>query len=120
MQVLARLDSASAGSGFSWKPWMRPSSPVITTPNWDVSVTRLVARVAIPSWDSWNSAHRPQVDVGQRVAGDDQGRSRLRNPATLRTPPGGAEQLLLAAVGELDARAAEPSPKRASIVSGNQ
>ena len=33
MPQLPRSESASAGSGFSWKPWMRPSSSVITTPN---------------------------------------------------------------------------------------
>ena len=47
MPQLARSESASAGSGFSWKPWMRPSSSVIATPNWVVSSTRFVASVAI-------------------------------------------------------------------------
>ena len=51
MPQLARSESASAGSGFSWNPWMRPSSSVITTPNWLVSETRFVASVAIPSWE---------------------------------------------------------------------
>ena len=51
MPQLARSESASAGSGFSWKPCTRPSEPVIATPNWLVSSTRFVASVAIPSWD---------------------------------------------------------------------
>ena len=104
MPQLARSESASAGSGFSWKPWMRPSAPVITTPNWLVSATRLVARVAIPSWDSWNSRIAAEVDVGERVAGDHQ-EGVAEEPGGVADPAGGAEQLLLAAVGEVDPEA---------------
>ena len=45
---LARSESASAGSGFSWKPWILPSESTITTPNSLTFCTRLTARVAIP------------------------------------------------------------------------
>ena len=73
-------------AGFSWNPWMRPSSPVIATPNWLVSATRLVARVAIPSWDSWNSAialRSMSVSASPEMTRNES----PRNPAALRTPP---------------------------------
>ena len=37
MPVLARVLMASSGFGFSWKPRMRPSSSISTTPNSEVS-----------------------------------------------------------------------------------
>ena len=86
MPQLARSESASAGSGFSWKPWMRPSAPVIATPNWLVSSTRLVASVAIPSWDSWNS--RIAVRSMSVSASPEMIRKESpRKSAALRTPP---------------------------------
>ncbi len=86
MQVLARSESASAGSGFSWKPWMRPSRSAITTPNWSVSATRFVAIVTSPSWDSWNSriaARSRSVSASPATTRNES----PRNPAALRTPP---------------------------------
>ena len=46
-------------------------------------------------------AHRPQVDVGQRVAGDDQ-EGVAEELGGVADAAGGAEQLLLLAVGEVD------------------
>ena len=86
MPQLARSESASAAGGFSWKPWIRPSSSVIATPNWLVSATRFVASVAIPSWDSWNSpiARRSMsVSASPEITRNES----PRNPAAFRTPP---------------------------------
>ena len=69
---LARSESASAGSGFSWKPWIRPSESVITTPNSLTSETRLTASVAMPSLASWAARSAREVDVGERVGGHHQ------------------------------------------------
>ena len=72
MPQLARSESASAGSGFSWKPWMRPSAPVITTPNWLVSRDPLGGQGGDPVVGLVELAHRAEVDVGEGVAGDHQ------------------------------------------------
>ena len=86
MHVLARSESASAGSGFSWKPWMRASSPAITTPYWSVSATRFVASVARPSWDSWNSRIAAK-SMSVRASPATTRNESPRKSATLRTPP---------------------------------
>ena len=102
MPQLARSESASAGSGFSWKPWIRPSAPVIATPYWLVSATRLVARVATPSWDSWNS----RIAARSMSVSASPAMTRKESPRKLgdvADPARGPEQLLLVAVGELDA-----------------
>jgi hypothetical protein len=86
MPQFARSESASAAGGFSWKPCTRPSAPVITTPNCVVSSTRLVARVAMPSWERWNSriaARSMLVSASPEMTRN----SSPRNPAALRTPP---------------------------------
>ena len=87
MQQLARSESASAGSGFSWKPWMRPSSPVITTP-YSLGVGDPLGgqRVASPSWDSWNSriaARSMSVSASPEITRNES----PRKSAALRTPP---------------------------------
>ncbi len=88
MPQLARSESASAGSGFSWKPWIRPCSSVIATPNCVVSSTRLVARVAIPSWDSWASRialRSMSVSASPEMIRNES--DSVRKSRTLATPP---------------------------------
>ena len=84
---LAMSDRASAGSGFSWKPWMRPSGPAITTPYSLTFETRFTASVAIPPFRSCaaRSAVR-SMSVSASAARTKNG-SPPKNDATLRTPP---------------------------------
>jgi hypothetical protein len=67
---------------------MRPSSPVIATPNWLVSVTRLVARVAMPSWLSW-AARIAARSMSLRASPEmiRKESSAARNSRALPTPP---------------------------------
>ena len=106
MPQLARSESASAGSGFSWNPWMRPSSSVIATPNWRgvVDPLRRQRRDRAPlDVGLVCGPHGAQVDVGERVAGDDQERIGLgEEVADLAHPARGAERLGLLAVGDLE------------------
>ena len=84
---LARSESASAGSGFSWKPWTRPSAPVTTTPYSVVSVTRFTARVAIQSFSAWACAMAARsMSVSASPAMTTNG-SEPKKSRTLRTPP---------------------------------
>ena len=87
MPQLPRFDSASAGSGFSWKPWMRPSSSTITTPNWLGSSTRFSASVAMPPFSLcvFQSAVR-----SMSVSASPEMTRNVSSPKwsrTLRTPP---------------------------------
>ena len=108
MPQLARSDSASAGSGFSWKPWIRPSSPVMTTPNCEVSLTRLVASVAIaPASALASCASRIAVRSTSVSASPEMTRNdslSARNFRDLADAAGGAQRLGLLAVAELDPR----------------
>ena len=54
---------------------MRPSASCRTTPYSRVFSTRLTASVPIPPAALWRATKRVQVDVGERVAGDDQERA---------------------------------------------
>ena len=84
---LARSESASARSGFSWKPWIRPAESVITTPNSLTSETRVTARVAMPSLASWAARRAARsMSVSASAAITRKGSS-PKNSATLRTPP---------------------------------
>ena len=101
---LARSESASAGSGFSWKPWIRPSAPVTITPYSLVSVDPLHGRERRdPVVLGVRPGERPEVDVGECVGGDDHERLGAEEVAHVADTAGRAEQLLLLAVGELDA-----------------
>ena len=85
---LARSESASAGSGFSWNPWIRPSESVITTPNSLTFGTRLTASVAMPPLLVVRCHEGAQVDVRERVAGHHQERLVAEvTTTTFRTPP---------------------------------
>ena len=81
---------------------MRPSAPVIATPNWLVSRDPLGRQRGDPVVGLVELAHRGEVDVGERVAGDDQ-EGVAEEVGGVADAARGAEQLLLAAVGELDA-----------------
>ena len=99
---LARSESASAGSGFSWKPWIRPAESVITTPNSLTSETRLTASVAMPSLAVVGGAQRGEVDVGEGVGGHHQEGLVAEEVGDVPDAPCSAQQLLLVAVGEVD------------------
>ena len=73
--------------------------------------------MASPSWDR-GTRERAEVDVGERVAGDHE-EGVAEEPGRVAHAARGPQQLLLVAVGELEAEG-EPSPKCSSIVSGNQ
>ena len=84
---LARSESASAGSGFSWNPWTRPSEPVTTTPYSAVFVTRLTARVASQSCSAWvraSAARSMSVSASPAMTTN---APEPKNSRTLRTPP---------------------------------
>ena len=86
-------------------PGCGPSEPVMTTPNWLVSATRLVARVAIPSWESWNSRIAAR-SMSVRASPEITRKESPRKPAAWRTPPAVPSSCLLLAVGEVDAELA--------------
>ena len=66
---LARSESASAGSGFSWKPWTRPSASVID----DAELAHVGDPLDGQRGDAVvgvvGGAQGAEVDVGERVAG---------------------------------------------------
>ena len=84
---LARSESASAGSGFSWKPCTRPSAPATTTPYSLTFGTRLVASVAIQPRSRWVRARAPRSMSVSASAAITQDASEPKNSRTLRTPP---------------------------------
>ncbi len=84
---LARSESASAGSGFSWNPCTRPSESVTTTPYSVVSVTRLTARVAIQSLCSWVRARACRSMSVSASAAITVNGSSPKKERTFRTPP---------------------------------
>ena len=87
MPQLPRSESASAGSGFSWKPSMRPSESWITTPYSRVSCTFFTVSVAIPPALWWRST-RPLRSVSVRASPETiTTGSSPKKSATLRTPP---------------------------------
>ncbi len=100
MPQLPRSESASSGSGFSWKPVMRPSASCSTTPYSRVSETCLDRQRRDPARLAMPRDERAQIDVGEGVAGDDQERLIPEELAARANPAGGPQQLLLVAVGE--------------------
>ena len=79
---------------------MRPSASCSTTPNSRVFSTRLTASVPIPPAALWRATKALEVDVGERVAGDDQERAVVEEVGAVAHAAGGAEQLRLLAVDE--------------------
>ena len=109
--AVGQVGERLGGLGLLLEALMRPSEPVTTTPYSVVSVTRLTARVAIHSLSACVRASAGEVDVGERVAGHHHERLVAEERAHVADPARGAEQLLLLAVGELDAElGAVPEP----------
>ena len=90
---LARSESASAGSGFSWKPWTRPSAPVTTTPYSLTFGDPLGRQGGDPVVLAVRSRERREVDVGERVGGHHHERLGAEEVAHVAHPAGRAEQL---------------------------
>ena len=82
-----RSESASEGSGFSWKPWMRPSASWMTTPYSRVSEHLLDGEGRDAPARAVALYQPADVQVGEGVARDDHHRSSPKKSATLRTPP---------------------------------
>ena len=99
---LARSESASARSGFSWKPWIRPSEPVITTPNSLTFGDPLDGQRGDAVVGLVGGTEGGQVDVGERVGGHHQEGLVAEELGDVADAARRAQQLVLVAVGELD------------------
>ena len=80
---------------------MRPSASCSTTPNSRVFVDPLDGeRARSPPAALWRATNAREVDVGERVAGDDQERAVVEEVGAVAHAAGGAEQLGLLAVDD--------------------
>ena len=86
MPVLIVSEKTWPQDGFSRKRSTRPSSSVTTIPNSSGFSTDLSPIVTAAPFSRWASTSAGQVDVAERVAGDDEERV-VEPPRSARTEP---------------------------------